>query len=142
MKAKPTSRQMATSMQFEGNGHRDSIFLASFHTNHGNLCIGLVQVEDCELPKQFIGRPVGDWVLVRQLVEEGLSRTSRSVQSQVIKYTNLLRRRVRLDMCMQNKTGLSTHGGWWGDLCLCGDIQSNPGMVVDGMTMMVVWRRV
>jgi hypothetical protein len=98
-----------------------------------------VQVKDCELPKQFIGRPVGNWVLVRQLVEEGLSRTSRSVQSQVVKYTNLLRRRVRLDMCMQNKSGLSTHGGWWGGgLCMCGDIQSNPGTVVDDMTTMVV----
>jgi hypothetical protein len=42
---------------------------------------------------------------------------------------------------MQNKSGLSTHEGWWGGgLCMCGDIhwQSNPGMVVDDMTTMVV----
>jgi hypothetical protein len=37
VKAKPTSRQMVISMQFEGNVHRDSMFLARFHTNHGNL---------------------------------------------------------------------------------------------------------
>ena len=61
--------------------------MARFHTNQGNLRIVLAQVEDCELPKDFIGRPNGDSALVRPFI----------------------------------------------GLCLCGDIQSNPGIVVDSI---------
>lgn len=42
-------------------------------------------------------------------------------------------------MCMKEKE-VTTHGGWWG-LCLGGNIQSDPGIVVDTIIAMLVCRR-
>jgi hypothetical protein len=45
--------------------------MARSHTNHDKLRIGVVQVEKCELPKDFRGPPIADRVLVRNFIEEG-----------------------------------------------------------------------
>ena len=65
-----------------------------FHTDHGNLCIGLAQVEDCKLPKDFIDLHIGDKALVRQFIKEDSSGAFGSVQGWVVKYVDLLRRKV------------------------------------------------
>jgi hypothetical protein len=49
----------------------------------------LAQVEDCELPKDFIGQPIGDRALARPFIEEALNRACRNVPSWVVKYDNL-----------------------------------------------------
>jgi hypothetical protein len=127
---------MATSKvsQLEGNDHPDSMGMARFHTNQGNLRIVLAHVEDCELPKYFIGRPNGDRALRRPFIGDGSSRTSCSVPSWAVKYVNL---NVWLDVYFW-RSEISTHGGWWGGLCLCGDIQSNPSIVVDSIIARVI----
>jgi hypothetical protein len=39
------------------------------------------------------------------------------------------------------KGDVSTHGDRWGGLCLGGDIQRNPNIVIDTTITMLVWRR-
>ena len=93
------------------------------------------------MPKYFVGQPVGDRALVRPFIEEGLSRASSSLLNWFVKYVNLLQRMVLLDTCMRKREA-NTHGGGWGDLCLGGDTQSNPGIVVDSMAVILVKRGV
>jgi hypothetical protein len=83
--------------QLKGNVHPNSMGMARFHTNQGNLRIVVAQVEDCEFPKDFIGRPNGDRALGRQFIGYGSSTTSCSIPSWAIKYANL---NVWLDVCM------------------------------------------
>jgi hypothetical protein len=108
--------------------------------NPVNVWIGLAQVENCELPKDFIGQPIGDRALARPFIEEDLSRARHSVPSWCfVKYVNLLRWKVLLDMCMR-KSEVWTYWGLRGDLCLSRDIQSNPVIVhvVNSMIAMLV----
>jgi hypothetical protein len=85
------------------------------------------------LPKYFVGR---DRALVRPFIEEGLSRASSSLLNWFVKYVNLLQRIVWLDICMRKREA-NTHGGGWGGLCLGGDTQINPGIVVDSMAVIL-----
>jgi hypothetical protein len=60
------------------------------HTNRDKLRIGVVQVEKCELPKDFSGArgapiQVGDRDLVRQFIEGGWSGASCDLQNFVVK---------------------------------------------------------
>ena len=41
------------------------------HTNHNKLGTGVVQVENCELPKRFSTPPIGDRALVSNFIDEG-----------------------------------------------------------------------
>jgi hypothetical protein len=77
---------MATSevSQFECNDHHHSIHIARLHTKHGKLRIGIVQVENCQLPKDFSGPPIGDRALVRKFIE-GWSRACCCLLNFVIK---------------------------------------------------------
>jgi hypothetical protein len=87
-----TIQYIATSEvgQFEGNYHRHFTVVPRFHTNHSKLRIGVVQVEKCELPKDFRGPPMGDRALVRNFIEEGWSGASCSLLNFVVKCANLL----------------------------------------------------
>jgi len=55
--------------QFEGNDHHHTIGMARLHTNHGKLRIGIIQVENCQLPKDFSGPPIGNRAPVRKFIE-------------------------------------------------------------------------
>ena len=82
--------------------------------NTGNLCIGLAQVEDCKLPKDFIDLHIGETrerALVRQLIKDDSITANRSVQSWVVKYVDLLRRKVWLDICMRKSEDRLTGTG-------------------------------
>src|SRR5882757_3436900 len=107
---------MATSevSQFEGNDHHHSIGIARFHTNRGKLRIGIVQVEDCQLPKDFSGPPIRSRALVRKSIE-GWSGASCCLLNFVIKQTDQLLWRVWLGICTP-KNEVSTHGCWRGGL--------------------------
>jgi hypothetical protein len=87
-----TIQNMATSevSQFNGNVHRHFIGIARSHTNHSKLRIRVVQVEKCELPKDFRGPPIGDRLLVRNFIEEGCSGAGCSLLNVIIKCVNLL----------------------------------------------------
>ena len=115
--------------------------VAGFHINHGNLCIGLAQVEDRELPEDFTGSSwaIGDRALVRSFVEESLSmaRATHRVPSWVVNHDNLLMLKVLSDTCMR-KGEISTHGDWCGGLCLGRKIKSNPDIVVGNMRVVLV----
>ena len=84
-------RLIATSevSQFKGNDHHHSIGMVRFHTNRGQLRIGVVEVEECELPKDLRGPPIGSRVLVRNFIEEGQSSTC-SLLNVIIKCVNHL----------------------------------------------------
>ena len=77
--------------------------------------------------------------MVGQFIEEGSGSASRSVLGWVVNYVDLLRRKVWLEMCMR-KSEVSTHGGRWGGPD--GDIESDPGIGINGIIAMFVWRRV
>jgi hypothetical protein len=64
--------------------------MARPHTKHGKLRIGIVQVEKCELPKHFRGPPIGDRVLVRNVIDEGWSGAGCSLLNVVIECVNRL----------------------------------------------------
>ncbi len=67
---------MATSKagQFEGNDHHHTIGITRLHANRGKLRILVVQVENCELPKDFSGPSIiGDEAPVKTFLEEGRS---------------------------------------------------------------------
>ena len=89
------ARPIATSevSQFKGNVHPHFIGMARSHTNHGKLRIGVVQVEKCELPKDFSGPPIGDRHLVGQFIEEGWTGTGCSLLNFVDKYVDPLCKR-------------------------------------------------
>ena len=55
----------------------------------------------------------------------------------IVKYLDLLLRKVWLDTCMP-KNMVGTHGSWWDD-GLDGDILSNSGIMVHNVTMEFVW---
>ena len=86
------SRRIATSevSQFEDNDNSHFVDMAKFYRNHGKLQIGVVQVESCELPKDFSDPPIGDRAPVRNSIEEGCSRTGCSLLNFVIKCADLL----------------------------------------------------
>jgi hypothetical protein len=86
------SRRIATSevSQFEGNDNSHFIDMARFHMNHGELRIGVVQVDNCELPKAFSDPPIGDKAPVRNSIEEGCSRAGCSLPNFVIKCADFL----------------------------------------------------
>jgi hypothetical protein len=132
--------ETSTGGQVKSNDNPDSMEVVRFHINHGNLGIGLVQVEDCELSEDFGSWAIGDRTLVRSFIEEGLSRAraSHRVPSWVVKHDNLLQLvKASLDTCMW-KAEVSTHGGWCGGPRLGREIKSNPGIVVDNMRAMLV----
>jgi hypothetical protein len=83
------ARPIATSevSQFKANIHRHFIGpgVARSHTNHGKLRIGVIQVEKCELPKDFRGSPIGNRVLVRNFIKESWSGAGCSLLNVVIK---------------------------------------------------------
>lgn len=98
-----------------------------------------MHVEDCELPKDFIGQPIWDslgrpFIEGNPFVKEGLSRTNRDIPSWAAEYINL---KVWLDMCKQ-RSEVKTHGGLWGGLCLYRNIQDDPGIVVDSVIAMLM----
>ncbi len=64
--------------------------MAGFHTNPSNLRIVFLQVENCELPKNFSGPPIGDRDLARQFTEEGWSGACCALQNFEVKRVNLL----------------------------------------------------
>jgi len=64
--------------------------MAGSHTNHGKLRIGVVQVEKCELPKDFRGPPIGERVVVRNSIEEGWSGACCGLRNFVVECVNLL----------------------------------------------------
>jgi hypothetical protein len=76
--------------QFNGNVHHYFTVMPRSHTNRDKLRMGVVQVEKCELPKDFSGPPIGDRVLVKQLIEEGWSGACFSLLNFVVKCVNLL----------------------------------------------------
>ena len=78
-----SARPIATSEvgQFKGNVYRHFIGMARSHTNHGELRVGVVQITERELPKDFRGPPIGKWVAVRDLIEEGWSRACCPLQN-------------------------------------------------------------
>jgi hypothetical protein len=92
MKYVSSARPVATSevSQFEGKVHRHFIGMARSHTNHDKLRIGIVQVEERKLPKDFRGAPIGDGVLVRNFIEEGWSGATCSLLNVIIKCVNRL----------------------------------------------------
>ena len=49
-----------------------------------------MQVDNCELPKDFSGPPIGDRALVRQFIEEGWSAAYCGLQKFEVKCVNLL----------------------------------------------------
>ena len=71
--------------QLEGNYHRHVTVVPRFHTKHSKLRIGVVQVENCKLPKHFGTPPIGERALVRDLIEESWSRVSCSLLNFVVK---------------------------------------------------------
>ena len=88
-----SARPVATSevSQFEGKVHRHFIGTARSHTNHDKLRIGIVQVEERKLPKDFRGPLIGDGgVLVRNFIEEGWSGATCSLLNVIIKCVNHL----------------------------------------------------
>jgi hypothetical protein len=78
--------------QFKGNVHHHFIDMARFYTNHDRLRIGVVQVEKCELPKDFSDSPIENTRnrdLVRQFIEEGCASCC-GLLNFVVKCVNLL----------------------------------------------------
>jgi hypothetical protein len=71
--------------QFKGKVHCHFISISRSHTYHDNLRIWVVQVDKCELSKDFRGPPIGDRVLVRNFIEEGRSETACSLLNVIIK---------------------------------------------------------
>ena len=131
---------ISTGSQVKSNDQPDSVQVARFHINHGNLCIGLAQVKDRELPEDFTGSSwaIGDSTLVRSFIE-GLSmaRVTHRVPSWVVNYDNFLRLKVSSDTC-KRKGEVSTHEDWCGGLCLGRKIKSNPDIVVGNMGVVLV----
>jgi hypothetical protein len=88
------ARPIATSevSQFKANIHRHFIGpdMTRSHTNHGKLRIGVIQVEKCELPKDFRGSPIGNRVLARNFIEKGWKGAGCSPLNVVIKRVNHL----------------------------------------------------
>ena len=76
--------------QFKGNVHHHFIVMPRSHTNRDKLRIRVVQVENCELPKDLSGPPIGNRVLAKQLIEEGWSGACFSLLNFVVKCVNLL----------------------------------------------------
>jgi hypothetical protein len=75
--------------QFKSNVHRHFTVMPRPHTDRDKLRIGVVQVEKCELPKDFRGPPIGDGVLVRNFIEEGGRWAGCSLLNVVIKCDHL-----------------------------------------------------
>jgi hypothetical protein len=73
-------------------------------------------------------------------IEEGLSMTRASprLPGWVVSHDNILRLKVSLDTACMRKGEVCTHEGWCGGLFLEGEIKSNPSIVVDKMTAMLV----
>ena len=65
------SEPVATSevSQPKGKVHRHFIVAAGSHTNHDKLRIGVIQVENCQLPKEFSGPPIGNRAPVRKSIK-------------------------------------------------------------------------
>ena len=80
------ARPISTSevSQFKGNVHRHFTLMPRPYTNRDELRIGVVQVEKCELPKDFGGPPIGDEVLARNFVENGWSGAACSLLTVII----------------------------------------------------------
>jgi hypothetical protein len=70
-------------------------------TNHDKSGIRVVQVEKCELPKDFRGPPIGDRVLVRDFTEEGWSGARCGLLNFVVNCFDHLGKVVWSDKCMR-----------------------------------------
>ena len=125
--------------QPKGKVHRHFIVTAGSHTNHDNLRIGVIQVENCQLPKDFSGPPIGNMGPVRKFIE-GWSGACGCLLNFVINCVNNLWWRVWLGIS-RPKSEITTHRCWWGGLGLGRDILNNSGIITDNMIAMPLWRR-
>ena len=82
--------------------------MARSHTNHDKLRIGVIQVEKCELPKDFRGPPVRDGVLVRNPTEDGWSGAGCGLLNVVIKCVKLSRQSYALKRTVHTRSGGTT----------------------------------
>lgn len=85
----PVTADSSEVSQFEGNDHHHTIGMVGLHTNHGKLGIGIIQVEYCQLAKDFGGPPVGNRALVRKLIK-GWSGAHFCLLNFIIKCVNRL----------------------------------------------------